>query len=81
MIKQRVKVKPGASKNQLTVLEDGSWEIKLTAKPVDGEANMALINFLSERLNIAKSHIVIEKGFRSRHKTLKISEVILKGLI
>jgi uncharacterized protein len=77
MIKQRVKVKPSSSKNQLIVLEDGSWEIKLLAKPIDGEANIELLHFLSKKLNIAKSKIVIEKGLTTRYKTLVIHEDVI----
>jgi uncharacterized protein (TIGR00251 family) len=69
-----VKVKPGSSKNQLTVLEDGSWVINLRAKPIDGEANIELVKFLSEKLNISKSKIVIEKGLNARYKTLSIDD-------
>ena len=77
MQKKRVKVKPGSSKNELIVHDDGNWEIKLRAKPVDGEANIQLVNFLAEKLNIAKSKIVIEKGHTTRYKTLVIHEDVI----
>jgi hypothetical protein len=38
-----VKVKPNARRNALTVQEDGSWLAEITAPPVDGKANAALI--------------------------------------
>ncbi len=72
MIIQKVKVKPGSGKNRLMILEDGSWEVSLRAKPIDGEANAELIKFLSEKLKLAKSKIVIEKGLNTRFKTLSI---------
>jgi uncharacterized protein YggU (UPF0235/DUF167 family) len=72
MITKRVKVKPGASKNELIIDEGNNWIIKLRAKPIDGEANVALVEFLSEKLKISKSRITIQKGLTSTFKTLVI---------
>lgn len=72
MLTKRIKVKPGSSKNELIVDENNDWLVKLRAKPVDGEANVALIEFLSEKLKIAKSKIVLEKGATSKYKTIQL---------
>jgi uncharacterized protein (TIGR00251 family) len=72
MIRIRVHVKPASSRNELTINADGSWLIRLKAKPVEGEANKELIRFLSEQLNIAKSNINIEKGLSSPYKIIRI---------
>ncbi len=50
----------------------GPLKIKLTAPPVDGKANAALIAFLAKKLGIAKSLITILRGETSRRKSLKI---------
>jgi uncharacterized protein len=68
----RVKVKPNSSRNQLSKVSETEWEVKIKAKPIDGEANRALIEFLSEELNIAKSKINIVKGLQSGFKTIQI---------
>ena len=47
-------------------------EISLHAIPEKGEANKELIRFLSEFLNVAKSHIEIIKGLTSRNKLICI---------
>lgn len=72
MLTKRIKVKPGSSKNELIVDENNDWLVKLRAKPVDGEANVALIEFLSEKLKIAKSKIVLEKGATNKYKTIQL---------
>lgn len=72
MIKISIKVKPGSYKNELTVIEPHTWHVKLRACPVDGEANEALIVFLSEQLHISKSKIRIEKGLKSSNKLIVI---------
>jgi uncharacterized protein (TIGR00251 family) len=72
MKKIHVQVKPGSSKNELIMLQPDSWQVKLRARPIDGEANEALIRFLSEQLGISKSKIRIEKGLKSRKKVVVI---------
>jgi hypothetical protein len=63
-----VQTHPGASKNEVMRLEDGVWHIRVAAPPVEGKANRALIEFLSEALGVSKSRITIEKGVTSRTK-------------
>lgn len=46
--------------------------VGVDAPPVDGAANMRLIEILSEWLGIAKSNIEIVKGHTSRYKTLDV---------
>lgn len=46
--------------------------IKLTAPPVEGAANQALVKFLSDRLEVNKSRIRLVSGHKSRDKKLEI---------
>ena len=48
-------------------------KIRLTAPPVDGEANAALIAFLAKALCIRKADIVIRSGHASRTKLLLLA--------
>jgi len=54
-------------------MEDGSLKIRLTAPPVDGAANEALVKFLSETLCISKSSVEIVTGHTAREKLVKSS--------
>jgi uncharacterized protein YggU (UPF0235/DUF167 family) len=47
--------------------------IRLAAPPVDGAANMALIAFLAERLDLRKADISIRSGQTARLKVLHLS--------
>jgi uncharacterized protein (TIGR00251 family) len=47
--------------------------IRLTAPPVDGAANAALIAFLAERLGLRKADIAIRSGQTARLKLLHLS--------
>ncbi|MBF0330562.1 MAG: DUF167 domain-containing protein [Candidatus Omnitrophica bacterium] len=68
-----VKVIPGAKKNLLK--EDGLiTKVYLTAPPVDGKANEALVDFLAEHYNVRSSRIEIIKGLKSRNKVINISD-------
>lgn len=68
-----VQVQPRSSRNQVVGEQDGCLKVKLTAPPVEGEANQALINFLARLLAIPKKNIKLLKGETSRHKLIEIS--------
>ena len=68
-----VRIQPRASKNGIVTMEGGGLKIRLTAPPVDGAANEALVKFLSVALSIPKSHIEIVSGHTSRDKIVRIS--------
>jgi hypothetical protein len=70
-----VRIQPRASKNEVLRLENGSLKIRLTAPPVDGAANEALIKFLADRLSVTKSQVEIVSGHTSRDKIVRISGV------
>jgi len=53
-------------------LFEGSLKIKLTTQPIEGQANMALIKYLSLLLKVPKSKIIRKKGEKSRHKIVDI---------
>ena len=67
-----VTVVPRSSKNEVLPLDDGSYRVKITAPPVDGEANKKLIKLISEYFDVAKSCVVIVKGERGKKKVLEI---------
>jgi len=73
-LKLQIKVIPNSSKNEI-IFEQNFVKIKLTAPPVENNANKALIEFLAKKLKTAKSNIQIIKGETSKEKTLLISSV------
>ena len=69
----KVKVCPRSSRNEIVgELPDGTIKVKLTAPPVDGEANKKLIEFLSEALGLARGKIKILRGATNRTKIIAI---------
>jgi uncharacterized protein (TIGR00251 family) len=75
MIKKIIRVLPRSSKNEVVgEMADGTLKVKLTAAPVDGEANKELIKLLSKEWGVPKSNINIIKGLTSRNKIVGIEE-------
>lgn len=76
-----IKISPNASKNEI-IKTDYTIKVKITAQPVDGKANKALIEFLSKQFRTPKTSIEIVKGQTSKDKVILIKtfdeEVISK---
>lgn len=69
----RVKVRPGARVSELTQSIDGTWLAKVKAPPVDGKANVALIELISERFGVRRSQVTIKSGAGARLKLVHIN--------
>ena len=67
-----VKVQPRARKNAIVGQLGDALKIALTAPPVDGRANQALIEFLAGFFDILRSSITIASGETSRLKVVRI---------
>lgn len=76
-----VKVQPRSAKNEIAGEQAGALKIKLTAAPVDGEANQALIKFLSVLLQVPKKDILLLRGESSRHKLIQIKGINMKTML
>ncbi len=70
-----VKVVPRASQNEVAGWEGEVVKIRLTAPPVEGKANQALLKFLAESLGIARAQIEIVAGSGSRRKLVRVRGV------
>ncbi len=70
-----IHVVPRASKDGAAALPDGSLKVRLTAPPVDGAANEALVRFLAGLFGIPRRDVVILAGERGRRKTVRLTGV------
>ncbi len=71
-----VRVTPRASHNEIVeVLSDGTIKVRLTAPPVEGQANQALLAFLSDVLDIPVSKMEIVAGGTGRDKLVSIIDL------
>jgi uncharacterized protein len=79
-----LRIRPRASKNEVVGMDDGGLKVRLTAPPVDGAANEALVRFLAERLGITLSRVELVSGHTGRQKTIRVSgmdETMVKRLL
>jgi len=67
-----VKVSPRSSKNEVTKISEGEYKVKLTAPPVDGQANDMLIKVLAGHFGVRKSSLTIIGGKSAKTKIVEI---------
>ena len=75
-----VRLQPRASKNEIAGLQGSSLKVRVTAPPVEGLANKALIDFLSHSLKTSRRNVCIISGHTSRTKVVEISKVCLEAV-
>lgn len=70
-------------RSNITKLETDKeiWRLKITAPPVEGSANRAIIEFFARLLSIPKRDISIIRGLSSTNKTIRIEKYEKESLI
>jgi uncharacterized protein (TIGR00251 family) len=68
-------VQPRASRAKLGPVHDGRLKVAVTAPPVDGEANAAVIELFARELDVARGAIEIAAGHTGRRKTVRVRGV------
>ena len=68
-----VRVQPGAKRDAVLGLHGDAVKIALSAPPVDGRANEALIAFVAERVGLPRARVSLVAGAASRSKVLRIT--------
>jgi uncharacterized protein (TIGR00251 family) len=80
VVRFSVRLQPRASKNEIAGLQGTALKVRVTAPPVDGLANEALIELLSRTLNTSRRNVCIVSGHSSRMKLIEISEASLESI-
>ncbi|MFZ7128136.1 MAG: DUF167 domain-containing protein [Desulfobacterales bacterium] len=65
-------IQPRSSRNQVAGLHGDALKLKITAPPVEGEANRQCLKFLAKALGLPKSALKIAGGDTSRSKRIFI---------
>ena len=65
-------VQPRASRAKLGPMHDGRLKVAVTAPPVDGEANAAVVDVLAKALGVPRRQVEVIAGMSSRRKTVRI---------
>lgn len=77
----KLKVQPGASRNEIVGVWLDSLKVRVTAQPEAGKANKACIDLLAKQLGVPKGNIEIVKGHTKREKQINIIGFPQKDLI
>lgn len=67
-----VQITPNARKTEVVGVIGDALKIKLQAQPVEGQANAALIKWLSQQLHLPRTAITLTHGTTSRRKLLEL---------
>jgi uncharacterized protein (TIGR00251 family) len=71
-----VRVQPRASRDEIAGWrEPGVLSVRVTAAPVEGEANRAVAALLAQALGLRSSAVTVVRGERGRDKVVRISGV------
>lgn len=76
----RVHAQPGARKNEIRGVMNGALRVAITAAPEKGKANRAIVNLLSETLEVPKSDVELLGGSTSRAKRFLLRGVRLASV-
>lgn len=66
-------IQPGARRSEIAGLHGEALKIRLSAPPVDGKANDALLRFIAKEFAVPLRNVELLRGAQSRHKTVKVS--------
>ncbi len=81
-------IQPKASRDTICGLHGDELKLAITAPPVEGKANKAVIAYLAKLFGVSKSCVSIVSGLQSRHKRCSVegipiekAEIILKSFL
>ena len=67
-----IRLQPRGGRDAVVGERDGAVLIRISAPPVDGKANAALIAFVAKRLGVTKSSVTIVRGEAARNKVIRV---------
>lgn len=68
-----VKAKTNAREDCVTKIDDQHFEVKTKELPINGRANLAIIELMALYFDMPKTNIQISSGFGSKTKVLEIN--------
>ena len=75
-MKLALRVQPGAKRSALLArLASGEWKVAVSAPPVEGRANEAVMELVSGLLGVKRRQVTVARGTSSRSKVLEVDGV------
>ena len=71
-----LRVQPGAKHSTLLArLASGEWKVAVAAPPLEGRANEAVVELVSELLGVKRRQVTVARGASSRSKLVEVEGV------
>lgn len=67
-----VRLQPRASRDEIVGPHGDALKIRITAPPVEGQANAHLVKFLADAFDVSRSQVTLVSGDSARSKQLRI---------
>lgn len=71
----RLRVAPGARRNELVGRHGDGWKVRVTAAPEGGRANEAVLDLLARSLGIPRRSLTIVSGLTAREKVVQMDGI------
>jgi uncharacterized protein (TIGR00251 family) len=71
----RVRVMPGAPREQFVGRYGTAWKVRVSAPPEGGRANEAVLRLLADTASIARSAVTLVSGRGGRDKVVEFSGI------
>ena len=68
-----MRVTPGASRDEVKIVDDGPVQLRVTARPVDGAANDAVLRLLAAALACPRRDLSLLRGDSARIKLIGVT--------
>ena len=76
-----VRVQPRASRSEIVGVHGDAMKIRLSAPPVDGAANEALVELIADALGVGRRAVRIVSGESSRSKVVEVEGVTAAAVL
>ena len=76
-----VRVQPRASRSEIVGVHGDAMKIRLSAPPVDGAANEALVELIANCLGVGRRAVRIVSGEASRSKVVEVEGVTAAAVL
>jgi uncharacterized protein (TIGR00251 family) len=73
----RLRVQPRAARDEVVGWQAGELRVRVTAAPVEGDANRAVVELLARVLGVRVGAVTIVRGVRGRHKLVRVEGLSL----
>jgi uncharacterized protein len=68
----KLRVIPNAKKDEFAGYREGELVLRLNSPAIEGKANKAAVELVSQVLGVSRSAVLLVRGERSRHKIFEI---------